>query len=209
MENTMARYRGPRLKKCRAVGIVLPGLTTAASLDRPFPPGEHGTRRRPKPSDFKIRLTEKQKARWHYGILEKQFQRYVKRASKMKGASGLNLVNLLESRLDNVVWRLGLTRTIPSARQMVVHGHVNVDGRRVDRPSFNVTAGMQVSIRERSRNKSFIGTTLEQNAGLPRPSWLEFDPAKVTGTVLSAPERSEVPFEFNEAAIIEFYSQKL
>lgn len=205
----MARYRGPRLKKCRAVGTVLPGLTTVATLDRPFPPGEHGTRRRSKPSDYKIRLQEKQKARWHYGILEKQFQRYVKRASQMKGPSGLNLVHLLESRLDNLVWRLGLARTIPASRQLVVHGHVLVNGKRVDRPSFHVKPGDEISIRERTRNKAVITEVLETTAGLPRPAWLEFDPAKATGKLLSAPERSDLPFELNEAAIIEFYSQKL
>ena len=114
----MSRYRGPRLKKCRAVGTVLPGLTTVATLDRPFPPGQHGARRRGKPSDFKIRLVEKQKARWHFGLVEKQFQRYVREASRRKGPSGLNLVQLLQSRLDNIVWRLGLAATIPAARQL-------------------------------------------------------------------------------------------
>ncbi|MCA9572938.1 MAG: 30S ribosomal protein S4, partial [Myxococcales bacterium] len=146
----MARYRGPKLKRCRAVGTVLPGLTTVATLDRPYPPGQHGTNRRSKPSDFKVRLHEKQKARWHFGILEKQFQSYVKRASRMKGSAGLNLVLLLESRLDSLVWRLGLARTIPAARQLVVHGHVTIDGQRVDRPSFHVTPGMTISIREKS-----------------------------------------------------------
>jgi len=205
----MARYRGPRLKKCRAVGTVLPGLTTVATLDRPFPPGEHGTRRRSKPSDYKVRLQEKQKARWHYGILEKQFQRYVKRASQMKGPSGLNLVHLLESRLDNIVWRLGLARTIPAARQLVVHGHVLVNGQRVDRPSFHVKPGDEISIKERTRTKGVVTEVLEATAGLPRPAWLEFDPAKATGKLVTAPERSDLPFELNEAAIIEFYSQKL
>ncbi len=205
----MARYRGPRLKKCRAVGTVLPGLTTAASLDRPFPPGEHGTRRRSKPSDFKIRLVEKQKARWHYGILESQFQRYVRRASRMKGAAGINLVTLLESRLDNLVWRLGMARTIPAARQLVVHRHILVNGKRVDRPSFHVKAGDEICVRERTRSKSFITAVVEQSASLPRPSWLEFDPAKVAGKLISAPDRHDLPFDLNENAIIEFYSQKL
>jgi small subunit ribosomal protein S4 len=205
----MARYRGPRLKRCRAVGTVLPGLTTAATLDRPFPPGEHGTKRRAKPSDYKVRLLEKQKARWHYGILEAQFQRYVKRASRMKGASGLNLVSLLESRLDNLVWRLGLARTITQARQLVVHGHIMVDNHRVDRPSFHVRPGQEIAVRERSRAKPFIAELLERGAAMPRPSWLEFDPAKATGKLLLAPERADVPLELNENAIIEFYSQKL
>lgn len=205
----MARYRGPRLKKCRQVGTVLPGLTTVATLNRPFPPGEHGTKRRSKPSDYKIRLIEKQKARWHYGVLEAQFQRYVREASRMRGASGQNLILLLESRLDNIVWRLGLGRTIAHARQLVVHGHILVNGHRVDRPSFHVSPGSEIVVRERSRAKKFVAEILEQSAMMPKPGWLEFDPAKAAGKLLMPPERSDVPFELNENAIIEFYSQKL
>lgn len=205
----MARYRGPRLKKCRSVGVVLPGLTTAATLDRPFPPGEHGTRRRSKPSDFKIRMNEKQKARWHFGILEKQFQIYVRKASNMKGPAGLNLVLLLQSRLDAVVWRMGLARTIPAARQMVVHGHILVNGKRVDRPSYQIAAGDEISVREKSKNKSYIQEVLETGGVQARPAWIEFDPAKATGKIIGPPERSDLPFELNENAIIEFYSQKL
>jgi small subunit ribosomal protein S4 len=205
----MARYRGPRLKKCRAVGTVLPGLTTVATLDRPFPPGEHGTKRKSKPSDFKVRMVEKQKARWHFGILERQFQIYVRKASQMKGPSGQNLMTLLQSRLDNVIWRLGFARTIPAARQMVVHGHILINGKRVDRPSFHVSPGSEITIREKSRSKSFIQDVLEQSGTLPRPAWLEFDPAKAVGKMISAPERTDLPLEINENAIIEFYSQKL
>ena len=205
----MARYRGPRLKKCRAVGTVLPGLTTVATLDRPFPPGVHGTRRRSKPSDFKVRMVEKQKARWHFGILEQQFKIYVRRASQMKGASGQNLVLLLQSRLDHVVWRMGLARTIPAARQLVVHGHICVNGKRVDRPSFHVSPGMELSVREKSRNKSFVLEVLETQGIQARPGWLEFDPAKATGKMISTPDRSDLPFELSENAIIEFYSQQL
>lgn len=205
----MARYRGPRLKKCRAVGTVLPGLTTAPTLDRPFPPGEHGTNRRAKPSDYKVRLIEKQKARLHYGVLERQFQGYVKKASQLKGNSGDNLMNLLESRLDNLVWRLGLARTICASRQLVVHRHILVNGKRVDRPSYQVSPGDEIAVREKSRTKSFIVETIEQSAGLPRPSWLEFDPAKASGKLITKPDRHDLPFELNEAAIIEFYSQKL
>lgn len=205
----MARYRGPRLKKCRSVGTVLPGLTTVGTLDRPFPPGEHGTKRKSKPSDFKVRLIEKQKARWHYGILEKQFQIYVREASRMKGPSGTNLVHLLESRLDNIVWRMGFARTIVQARQLVVHGHILVNGKRVDRPSFYVKAGTEIAMREKSRSKPFVAEILEQTAMMPKPSWIEFDPAKAAGKLLMAPERSDLPFELNENAIVEFYSQKL
>ena len=205
----MARYRGPRLKKCRAVGTVLPGLTTRTVLTRPFPPGEHGEKRRRKPSDYKIRLLEKQKARFHFGILEKQFQRYVRRASRMKGPSGQNLLHLLQSRLDNVVFRMGLAVTMSSARQLVVHGHIQVNGQRVDRPSYHVQAGDVISVRERSAGKTFLDETLSITAGMSRPSWIEFDPAKKTGKLITAPERSDLPFELNENAIIEFYSQKL
>jgi small subunit ribosomal protein S4 len=205
----MARYRGPRLKKCRAVGTVLPGLTTVATLDRPFPPGEHGTKRKQKPSDYKIRLMEKQKARWHYGILEKQFRRYVSEASRMKGPSGQNLVLLLESRLDNLVWRLGLARTIVQARQLVVHGHVLVNGKRVDRPSYHVVQGTELGLREKSKGKGWVTEILEQSSTMPKPSWLEFDPAKAAGKLLMKPERSDVPVDYNENAIIEFYSQQL
>lgn len=205
----MARYRGPRLKQCRAVGMVLPGLTTATVLNRPFPPGEHGTRRRSKPSDYKVRLMEKQKCRWHFGVLEKQFQRYVVRASRMKGAAGENLINLLQSRLDNIIWRMGLARTIPQARQIVVHGHITVNGHRVDRPSFSVSAGDEISVREKSKTKPFIAEVLESTSIQVRPSWLEFDPAKATGKLISTPDRVDLPFDLNENAIIEFYSQKL
>jgi len=191
------------------VGTVLPGLTTRATLDRPFPPGEHGAKRRRKPSEFKIRLLEKQKARFHFGVLEKQFQRYVVRASRMKGPSGINLVNLLQARLDNIVWRMGLSVTIPAARQLVVHGHIQVNGRRVDRPSFHVKAGDEVSVRERSSNKPFLEEVLAHTTSMPRPSWLEFDPAKKLGKLITAPDRADLPFELNEQAIIEFYSQKL
>ncbi|MCB9674263.1 MAG: 30S ribosomal protein S4 [Alphaproteobacteria bacterium] len=205
----MARYRGPRLKKCRRVGTVLPGLTTTPTLDRPFPPGEHGTKRRAKPSDYKVRLLEKQKARFHYGILEKQFQGYVKKASRMRGNAAENLILLLESRLDNLVWRMGLARTIPAARQLIVHRHVLVNGKRVDRPSYQVSAGDEISVKERSRTKGFVTEVIEQSAGLPRPSWLDFDPAKATGKLTTKPDRHDLPFDLNEAAIIEFYSQKL
>lgn len=205
----MARYRGPRLKKCRAVGTVLPGLTTRATLDRPFPPGVHGAKRRRKPSEYKIRLLEKQKARFHFGALEKQFQRYVVRASRMKGPTGTNLLSLLQSRLDNVVWRMGLGVTIPAARQLIVHRHIEVNGRRVDRPSFHVKAGDEITVRERSRTKPFVAHILEQTTSMARPTWIEFDPAKTTGKLISAPERADLPFELNEQAIVEFYSQKL
>lgn len=205
----MARYRGPRLKLCRRVGVVLPGLTAKGTLARPFPPGEHGTRRAGKPSDFKIRMMEKQKARWHFGILERQFKKYVVRASQLRGPAGQNLVILLQSRIDAVVYRLGFARTIQAARQLVVHGHILINGKRVDRPSFHVEPGMEISIKDKSKNKSFVQEVLATSGTSVRPGWLEFDPAKATGKMIAVPDRSDLQIELNENAIIEFYSQKL
>jgi small subunit ribosomal protein S4 len=205
----MARFRGPRRKVCRQLGTVLPGITNVAVLKRPYPPGQHGANRRNKPSDFKIRLMEKQKARFHFGILERQFQSYVRKASRLTGPSGSNLVRLLESRLDNLVWRLGLARTIIGARQLVVHGHILVDGRRVDRPSFHVSPGSEIGVREQSRVKPYFKVAQEESLSRSRPTWLDWDAAKWTGKLITAPERSDLPFELHENAIIEFYSQKL
>jgi small subunit ribosomal protein S4 len=141
--------------------------------------------------------------------MEKQFQRYVRRASRLKGAAGLNLMLLLQSRLDNIVWRLGLAATISAARQLIVHRHIEINGERVDRPSFYVKPGDTITVREKSRNKQFIKDVLEQSTGRVLPAWLEFDPAKSEGKLISAPDRTDLPFELREAAIIEFYSQKL
>lgn len=205
----MARYRGPRLKKCRMLGVVLPGLTVEPTLKRPFPPGQHGARRRGKSSDYKLRLLEKQKLRLHFGILEAQFRRYVTEASRVSGPSGRNLIRLLESRLDNVVWRMGLAATIPAARQLVVHGHLSVDGKRVDRPSFQVRQGQVVAVVEKARQKPFIQEALGLAASRVRPNYLEFDPAKAAARMVTAPEAEDLPFDVNTQAVIEFYSQQL
>lgn len=205
----MARYTGPRVKRCRSFGVVLPGLTTDVTLARPFPPGVHGAKRRRRDSDFRTRLVEKQKLRYHYGILEKQFTRYVSNASQQRGPAGDNLLRMLESRLDNIVWRLGLGATIPAARQLVVHGHIKVNGKRVDRPSFLVSVGDEVSVCDKSKAKPFIAAALELSTTKVRPSYLEFDPAKAAGKMLAAPGRADAPFDINTQAVIEFYSQKL
>ena len=205
----MARYRGPRVKVCRYLGTVLPGLTTLSVLDRPYPPGEHGMGRRGKQSDYKMRLLEKQKLRFHYGVLEKQFKRYVSEAARQRGPTGSILITLLESRLDNIVWRLGLAPTIPAARQMVVHGHITIDGKRVDRPSYQVKPGSEIAVRAKSKDTPFIQERLEQSTTRVRPSFLEFDPAKAVGTLVTAPDPAEMPLEINPQAVVEFYSQQL
>lgn len=205
----MARYRGPRLKKCRQVGMVLPGLTNKGALKRANPPGQHGARRKGKASDYKEHLVEKQKIRIHYGVLEKQFRRYVVSASRMRGPTGRNLITLLESRLDNVVWRLGLARTIPAARQLVVHGHITVDGVRTDRPSFRVEPGNVVAIHVKSRTKPWVQGVLEHASTRVRPDYLEFDAAQFAGKMVVRPERENLPFDADPQKIVEFYSQQL
>jgi small subunit ribosomal protein S4 len=205
----MARYRGPRLKKCRQVGVVLPGLTNKGMLKRANPPGQHGARRKSKSSDYKERLLEKQKVRFHYGILEKQFRRYVTEASRLKGPTGRILVTLLESRLDNIVWRLGLAQTIPGARQMVVHGHIMIDGHRVDRPSFHVKPGSTIAVHTKSRATPFVQARLEHAASRVRPAFLEFDPATFSGKLLVEPQREDLPFPADPQKIVEFYSQQI
>ena len=205
----MARYLGPRLKVCRRLGVVLPGLTTDATLERPYPPGQHGMRRRGKVKDYQIRLAEKQKLRFHYGVMERQLKRYVSKAARLKGPTGANLITLLESRLDNVVWRMGLAPTIPAARQMVVHGHIHVDGKRVDRPSFQVTNGTEIAIREKSRAKEFIQENIDRSTTQVRPGYLDFDPAKFGGKMVSSPVPEDLPFDVNTQAVVEFYSQQL
>jgi small subunit ribosomal protein S4 len=197
------------MKVCRRLGVVLPGLTTDATLERPYPPGEHGMRRRGKVKDYQIRLAEKQKLRFHFGVMERQFKRYVTRAARLKGPTGANLISLLESRLDNVVWRIGLAPTIPAARQLVVHGHIMVDGKRVDRPSFQVTNGTEISVREKSRSKTFIQENIDRSTTQIRPAYLDFDPAKFTGKMISSPVKEDLPFEVNTQAVVEFYSQQL
>jgi len=160
-------------------------------------------------SDYKIRLIEKQKLRYHFGLAEKQFKRYVATAVRQKGPTGTNLVVLLESRLDNVVWRLGLAPTIPASRQMVVHGHITVNGTKVDRPSCQLKPGDEISIREKSKEKPFIQERMEQSTARVRPDFLEFDPAKSTGKFITAPDKADLPFEVNTQAVIEYYSQQL
>ena len=205
----MARYRGPRIKICRALGDVLPGLTNKKALARPYRPGQHGLRRGAKASDYKERLMEKQKLRYHYGVLERQFKKYVTEAVRRKGPTGENLISILESRLDNVVWRLGIAPTIPAARQLVVHGHIMVDGARVDRPSYQVGLNQEVSIREKSSEKQFMQDNLELALSRVRPRFLEMDVAKKTGKMIAVPVGGDLPFNVDTQKVVEYYSQQL
>lgn len=202
----MSRYTGPRVKILRRYGQQLPGLTRKSLDRRPYPPGEHGQRRRRKASDYRVRLEEKQKLRINYGISERQFRRYIKMATRAKGDSGLRLLQLLEGRLDNMVFRAGYAPTIPAARQLVNHGHIRVNASKVDIASYHVRPSDVISLRDRSRKVAIIIESVEAPS-LARPGYLSFDKEKLEATITSAPSREDIPFEIQENLIIEYYSQ--
>jgi len=200
----MARYTGPAWKKARRYGISLSG--TGKELEkRPFPPGQHGPNQRRKMSEYGLQLNEKQKLRFMYGLNERQFRRTFDDAGKMKGVHGENFMILLESRIDNLVYRLGLARTRRQARQLVSHGHVTVNGRRVNIPSYRISLGETIGVKEKSRNLDIIKDALEVNTFVPE--YLAFDENKLEGTFTRLPERSELPAEITEPLIVEFYSR--
>lgn len=200
----MARYTGPSWKLSRRLGISLTG--TGKELEkRPYAPGQHGPNQRKKISEYGLQLQEKQKLRHMYGVTERQFRNLFDRAGKLQGKHGENFMVLLESRLDNVVYRLGLARTRRAARQLVNHGHILVNGSRVDIPSYKVVPGQTISVREKSRNSAVIKESVEVNNFVP--DYLTFDADKLEGTFTRLPERSELPSEINEALIVEFYSR--
>ncbi|WP_462411298.1 30S ribosomal protein S4 [Neobacillus sp. Marseille-QA0830] len=200
----MARYTGPSWKLSRRLGISLSG--TGKELEkRPYAPGQHGPNQRKKLSEYGLQLQEKQKLRHMYGVNERQFRNLFVKAGKMTGVLGENFMILLESRLDNLVYRLGLARTRRAARQLVNHGHIVVDGARVDIPSYRVSPGQTISVREKSRNLDVVKEAIEVNNFVP--DYLTFDADKLEGTFTRLPERSELPAEINETLIVEFYSR--
>ncbi|WML25290.1 30S ribosomal protein S4 [Neobacillus sp. OS1-33] len=200
----MARYTGSSWKISRRLGISLSG--TGKELEkRPYAPGQHGPNQRKKLSEYGLQLQEKQKLRHMYGVTERQFRNLFDKAGKLGGVHGENFMVLLESRLDNVVYRLGLARTRRAARQLVNHGHIMVDGARVDIPSYRLKAGQTISLREKSRNLDVVKEAVEVNNFVP--DFLTFDVDKLEGTFTRLPERSELPAEINETLIVEFYSR--
>jgi small subunit ribosomal protein S4 len=205
----MARYTGPKAKLCRRFGENIFG---APKYDRilekkNYAPGEHGQSFRKKVSDYGVHLNEKQKLRMMYGILEKQFRNYFFKADKMKGITGENLVKLLEMRLDNVVFRLGIGVTIMQARQIVRHRHILVNGRRVDIPSYHCKPGDVIEVVEKSRNGSMFVENVEMGGKTSRYEWLSFDGEKMRGEVLHVPERELIPIKVDDRLIVEFYSK--
>jgi len=200
----MARYTGAAYKKARRLGFSL--LENGKELaKRPYAPGQHGSDRRRKLSEYGIQLQEKQKVRLMYGLNEKQFHRTFDKAQKMSGIAGENLLRLLESRLDNVVYRMGLANTRRAARQIVNHGHILVNGIKVDIPSYQVKPGDTVSVKENSLEHPAIKASLEKNT--TKPAFVEFDEKKMSGTYVRYPDRSELNQEINEQLIVEFYNR--
>ena len=197
----MAKNMQPILKRCKALGI----SPTVMGINKE-------TRRNPKPgrrkqSEYAVQLNEKQKAKFIYGVLEKQFRHYYELASKTQGVTGENLLQLLERRLDNVVYRLGFANTRREARQMVNNGHITVNGKRVDIPSYQVSPGEVISIREKSRGSEHVKQILEKNAATMIPKWLELNRETLQGKVVALSERSDIDFDINETLIVELYSK--
>jgi small subunit ribosomal protein S4 len=205
----MARYTGAKCKLCRREGmkLFLKGercySSSCAMERRPYGPGEHGRRRGRKPSDYKLQLREKQKVRAIYGVLERQFRLYFAEANRRKGATGENLFNLLEKRLDNVVYRLGFAPSRSAARQMIRHKHVLVDNDVCDIPSRQMRIGQSISIRAKSQ----IVQSLKDNAKRDRLPFVEVDVKKLEGRLLSEPQLSDLPIPIQENLIVELYSK--
>ncbi len=197
----MAIDRTPVLKRCRQLGIdpIVLGYTTKTSKRQPS--------RRRKESEYGLQLREKQKAKFIYGVLEKQFRGYYKRALAQEGVTGENLLIILESRLDNVVFRLGFARTRKEARQTVTHGHITVNGKLVDIPSYRVRPGDLVGVAPKAKELLVIKSALVSNERVSVPAWLEVDIEKLQGSVLSLPTRNQIDLDINEQLIVELYSK--
>ena len=197
----MAIDRTPVLKRCRQLGIdpVVLGYTTKESKREP--------KRRRKESEYGMQLREKQKVKFIYGVLEKQFRGYYKHALRQEGVTGENLMRILESRLDNVVFRLGFARTRKEARQTVTHGHITVNGKRVDIPSYRVRPGDLVAVAPKAKELLVIKSALVSNERFEVPAWLEVDIEKLQGSVLSLPTRDQIDLDIREQLIVELYSK--
>jgi small subunit ribosomal protein S4 len=206
----MARYLGPKLKLSRREGTDLFLKSGVRAIDSKCKidnaPGQHGARRG-RLSDYGIQLREKQKVRRMYGVLEKQFRNYYKEAARLKGNTGENLLQLLEQRLDNVVYRMGYASTRAEARQLVSHKAIVVNGQVVNIPSFNVKTDDVVAVREKSKTQARIGAALELAEQREKPTWIEVDSKKMEGTFKRVPERSDLSAEINEQLIVELYSK--
>lgn len=205
----MGRYRGPIVKICRREGVNLVETPKAQKyMERhPYPPGQHGQRRRRKISDYGVRLREKQKLRFYYNMSERQFANLFAEASKKEGATGEVFLQLLESRLDNVVYRLGIAHTRRQARQFVAHGLINVNGRRVDIPSYRVQPGDEIAVSPKAKKNPHIQQNVEERRRGKTAPWLDFDPESLKGTFKNLPSREDIVVPVNELQVIEYYSR--
>ncbi len=201
----MARYTGPKSKIARKFGEPIFGPDKVLSKKN-YPPGQHGMNKRRKTSEYGIQLREKQKAKYTYGVLEKQFRNLFEKASRKKGITGEVLLQLLESRLDNVVYRLGIARTRAAARQLVLHRHIVVDGKVVNIASYSVKPGEVIGVREKAKSLEVIADSLAGFNHSKYP-WLEWDEATKSGKMLHIPERADIPENIKEQSIVELYSK--
>ncbi|MEL6497383.1 MAG: 30S ribosomal protein S4 [Planctomycetota bacterium] len=198
----MARYTGPKVRLSRRVGVPIADIPKHTTKRQLNPPGVHGYRMR-RLRDYGLRLNEKQKIRYHYNIMEKQFRRYVDEAARRPGNTGELLLQLLETRLDNLVRRCGFARTIWAARQMVAHGHLRVNGKKVDRPSFAVKVGDTITFKDKVHK--LVREQMETMAGYEVPGWIDVNPGELSAKVVSLPAPDQVPFDVNPNLVIEFY----
>ncbi len=200
----MSRYTGSSYKQARRVGMSL--LENGKEIARrPYGPGQHGADRRGKLSDYGVQLKEKQKVRFMYGLNEKQFRKTFNEAGKMKGIHGDNFLRLLESRLDNLVYRAGFASTRRAARQLVNHGHITVDGQKVDIPSYRVKVGSVITLKDKDKDLKVVNEALEKVVN--RVEYITYDEAKKTATYVRLPERQELPADIDESLIVEFYNR--
>ena len=204
----MGRHTGPRVKKMRALGVELPGLSRKSIAKRPYRPGEHGQGNQ-RIKDYTLRLVEKQKLRFNYGINEGQLRRTVHEAIRSKTLTDDKIIELLERRLDNVVFRGGLASTIPAARQLVNHNHITVNDKRVNIASYQVKVGDVIRPREKSAKIDPIQIALAGGPALDYPEWLDFDESAVSIQVVSLPDANSVPFPLELSLVVEYYSQLL
>lgn len=203
----MARYTGPKTKISRRYGVLIHGSPKAFE-NKNYPPGQHGPKgSRRKLSDYALALAEKQKLRFQYGVLERQFRRYFQLASSKRGVTGEILLQLLETRLDNVVQKMGFAKTLRAARQMVGHGHVTVNGRKASASSMNLKVGDKVAIKTGDRSKRLAVKFLDQTASQTTPDWLQVDKDNLNGAVLRIPSRSDINPIVNEQLVVELYSR--
>jgi small subunit ribosomal protein S4 len=203
----MARYNGPRGKVVRRLDYPVFESPKFSRMNRNYPPGEHGPTSRRRLSDYGIQMREKQRIKYTYGVLEKQFRNYFKKADTKEGITGHILLQMLESRLDNVVYRMGFAPTRRAARQLVTHGHFLVNNRKVNIPSFSVKEGSVIQVRDKSKRIPIILDSVKRIKGDHTLPWMSIDKAKLVGEFLKVPERNEIPEDFNEQLVVELYSK--